>query len=132
MDRYRSGHNGPDSKSGSPHGLVGSNPTLSATSPQAIYRLRRLFYKSHRRAHSAAPPFPKKVITRHLRCSLVNALATLRLATTFFGIRWFESHIRKRRKYLFRVPFKGEALKLFVSTIIAAYSLPPKSRFQLI
>ena len=29
-DRYRSGHNGPDSKSGSPHGLVGSNPTLSA------------------------------------------------------------------------------------------------------
>ena len=29
---YRSGHNGPDSKSGSPHGLVGSNPTASATS----------------------------------------------------------------------------------------------------
>ena len=29
MDRYRSGHNGPDSKSGSPHGLVGSNPTVS-------------------------------------------------------------------------------------------------------
>ena len=27
---YRSGHNGPDSKSGSPHGLVGSNPTASA------------------------------------------------------------------------------------------------------
>ena len=30
MERYRSGHNGPDSKSGSPHGLVGSNPTRSA------------------------------------------------------------------------------------------------------
>ena len=29
-ERYRSGHNGPDSKSGSPHGLVGSNPTRSA------------------------------------------------------------------------------------------------------
>ena len=36
MDRYRSGHNGPDSKSGSPHGLVGSNPTLSATKPQFL------------------------------------------------------------------------------------------------
>ncbi len=30
MERYRSGHNGPDSKSGSPQGLVGSNPTRSA------------------------------------------------------------------------------------------------------
>ena len=30
METYRSGHNGPDSKSGSPHGLVGSNPTRSA------------------------------------------------------------------------------------------------------
>ena len=30
MEAYRSGHNGPDSKSGSPHGLVGSNPTASA------------------------------------------------------------------------------------------------------
>ena len=31
MEVYRSGHNGPDSKSGSPHGLVGSNPTASVT-----------------------------------------------------------------------------------------------------
>ena len=30
MEVYRSGHNGPDSKSGSLHGLVGSNPTASA------------------------------------------------------------------------------------------------------
>ena len=30
MEAYRSGHNGPDSKSGSPQGLVGSNPTASA------------------------------------------------------------------------------------------------------
>lgn len=33
MEAYRSGHNGPDSKSGSPHGLVGSNPTASAINP---------------------------------------------------------------------------------------------------
>jgi hypothetical protein len=31
MEAYRSGHNGPDSKSGSPQGLVGSNPTASAS-----------------------------------------------------------------------------------------------------
>ncbi len=30
MEAYRSGHNGPDSKSGSPHGLEGSNPSASA------------------------------------------------------------------------------------------------------
>ena len=29
MEAYRSGHNEPDSKSGSPPGLVGSNPTVS-------------------------------------------------------------------------------------------------------
>ncbi len=31
MEEYRSGHNGPHSKCGSPKGLVGSNPTSSAT-----------------------------------------------------------------------------------------------------
>ena len=83
-EKYRSGHNGLDSKSSKPlTGPVGSNPTFSATSPQATYRLRRLFHKSHRRAHSAASPFPKKVTLR-LCCSLVNALATLRLATNLF------------------------------------------------
>ena len=30
MEAYRSGHNGPDSKSGEPQGSVGSNPTASA------------------------------------------------------------------------------------------------------
>ena len=30
MEQYRSGHNEPDSKSGSPKGPVGSNPTCSA------------------------------------------------------------------------------------------------------
>ena len=33
METYRSGHNEPDSKSGSPQGLVGSNPTVSAINP---------------------------------------------------------------------------------------------------
>ena len=61
----------------------GSTPLGSTTSPQAAYRLRRLFYKSHRRAYSAASPFPKKVTLR-LRCPLVNALATIRLATNLF------------------------------------------------
>ena len=83
-EKYRSGHNGLDSKSSKPlTGPVGSNPTFSATSPQATYRLRRLFYKSHRRAHSATSPFTKKV-TLHLCCSLVNALATFQLATNLF------------------------------------------------
>ncbi len=31
VEAYRSGHNGPDSKSGSPQGLVGSNPTASVS-----------------------------------------------------------------------------------------------------
>ena len=52
------------------------------TSPQAAYRLRRLFYKS---AHFAASPFPKKVMLR-LRCSLVNALLTVSLATNLLQV----------------------------------------------
>ena len=36
LEVYRSGHNGPDSKSGSPQGLVGSNPTASAISKATI------------------------------------------------------------------------------------------------
>lgn len=42
MERYRSGHNGPDSKSGSPKGLVGSNPTLSANTAKG--RMTRPFF----------------------------------------------------------------------------------------
>ena len=43
---------------------VGSNPATPTTSPQASYRLRRLFYricKSRRCAHSAAAPLPHKI-----------------------------------------------------------------------
>ena len=36
MEAYRSGHNGLDSKSSSPQGLVGSNPTASATVAFAV------------------------------------------------------------------------------------------------
>ena len=43
------------------------------TSPQDVYRLRQLFYKSRRRAHLATSPFAKKVTLR-LWCSFVNAL----------------------------------------------------------
>ena len=39
------------------------------TSPQAVYLLRRLFYKSHRCAYSAASPFLKKV-TQRFCCSM--------------------------------------------------------------
>ena len=59
-EAYRSGHNGPDSKSGSPHGLVGSNPTASATSSRTSYRSRRLFCKKSSLTHSVAPPFPTR------------------------------------------------------------------------
>ncbi len=43
-ERYRSGHNGPDSKSGSPHGLVGSNPTRSADPGSGAARSGPFFY----------------------------------------------------------------------------------------
>ena len=36
MEVYRSGHNGPDSKSGIPQGIVGSNPTASANKPLSL------------------------------------------------------------------------------------------------
>ena len=44
MEAYRSGHNGPDSKSGSLHGLVGSNPTASAKPFEIIDFKRFLFF----------------------------------------------------------------------------------------
>ncbi len=47
MQRYRSGHNGADSKSVWEQSHEGSNPSRCATSPRTTYRSRRLFYKSH-------------------------------------------------------------------------------------
>lgn len=60
------------------------------------------FYKSHRRAHSAASPFPKKVTLRLCR-SLVNALATLRLASNLFRGREGQIYPPKTPKHLFHV-----------------------------
>ena len=47
MQRYRSGHNGADSKSVWEQSHEGSNPSRCAMSPRTTYRSRRLFYKSH-------------------------------------------------------------------------------------
>ena len=44
MERYRSGHNGTDSKSVVPSGTVGSNPTRSAMSLSTDFVGRLLFY----------------------------------------------------------------------------------------
>lgn len=52
MEVYRSGHNGPDSKSGSPHGLVGSNPTASGDMNSGRVKLCRSFYISYTMADS--------------------------------------------------------------------------------
>ena len=59
MQTYRSGHNGADSKSvcGQPH--VGSNPTVSATSEQTLYRLlRRLFIPVAKEMSFVRSPMP--------------------------------------------------------------------------
>lgn len=80
----------------------------STTSPQAAYRLRRLFCKSHRRAHFAASPFPKKVTLR-LCCSLVNALATLRIATNLFRGCEDSTPTAENAKYIFYVDFTQQA-----------------------
>ena len=44
MESYRSGHNEPDSKSGSPKGLEGSNPSLSAQSRMILYHAAFLYH----------------------------------------------------------------------------------------
>lgn len=49
MERYRSGHNGADSKSVRPQGLVGSNPTRSAKHEKSgEFRLKRNSTGIHR------------------------------------------------------------------------------------
>ena len=85
-------------------------------SPQAAYRLRRLFYKRHRRAHSAASPFPKKV-TLLLYCSLVNALRTLRLAPNLFRGREGSNLSAKNAKTSFSCGFHISGSGLFRSQI---------------
>ena len=43
VEVYRSGHNGPDSKSGIRQRIVGSNPTASANKPPPEYRVEVYF-----------------------------------------------------------------------------------------
>ena len=43
-EAYRSGHNGPDSKSGRPQGLVGSNPTAFAKKMDAPNGVRCVYF----------------------------------------------------------------------------------------
>ena len=45
MEAYRSGHNGPDSKSGRPQGLVGSNPTASAKAKARMFAEKPVFMR---------------------------------------------------------------------------------------
>lgn len=42
----------------------GPRPPCRAANVQAVYRLRRLFCKSHRRAHFAAAPSPRETLLR--------------------------------------------------------------------
>jgi hypothetical protein len=74
MEWYRSGHNGAHSKCVCLNGHVGSNPTHSATSEQAAYRLLRLFSKV-RACSFRCSSFSAKGRVR-VACSLVNALTT--------------------------------------------------------
>ena len=83
MQTYRSGHNGADSKSvcGQPH--VGSNPTVSATSEQTLYRLlRRLFMPAAKRCH---PPAPLRLRSNPDRCAGFRFGAALRAAFSFYS-----------------------------------------------
>ena len=43
LEEYRSGHNGPDSKSGRRQRLVGSNPTSSAKNPLKMLNFQGIF-----------------------------------------------------------------------------------------
>ena len=47
MEEYRSGHNGPHSKCGSPKGLVGSNPTSSAKKYRDVAQLGSALRSGH-------------------------------------------------------------------------------------
>ena len=59
-ERYRSGHNGADSKSVCLNGHVGSNPTRSATSRWTSRPLSRSVYPSGIFSRSVIAPFPPK------------------------------------------------------------------------
>ena len=64
MQRYRSGHNGADSKSVCEQSHEGSNPSRCAKSPRTLYRSRRLFYQSHL-PHVPPPDLRKQTVFLH-------------------------------------------------------------------
>ena len=64
---------------------AGSNPVTSTTSRRGLVP-RRIFLRKMRLRRTACRSSPQKVTLR-LRCSLINALTTLRLATNFLRKR---------------------------------------------
>ena len=80
------------------------------TSPQAVYLLRRLFYKSHRCAYPAASPFLKKV-TQRFCCSMRYCSP---VCSQPFSVRCEHSNIRirlsKTKRYLLYGSLTGVTL----------------------
>ena len=86
MERYRSGHNGPDSKSGVRQRTVGSNPTRSAQIGKAPAEMQVLFQ-----------------FTR----SWVGSLRSLNLRTAALERRLYLFRANKRRSLAFGTPHRG-------------------------
>lgn len=84
--------------------VKGSNPSGSTTSERVVLVPIFLFHKKSV-TRSTVPPFLQKV-TLCLRCSLVNALTTLRLATNFL---WVATTAPYRHLYLWRKPIYWKA-----------------------
>ena len=68
------------------HSISQNRENLFSASEQAAYRLRRLFCKSRRRAHSAAPPFRKRS-RRAFAARLQARSQRAGLLPAFFGLR---------------------------------------------
>ena len=68
-EAYRSGHNGPDSKSGIPPGIVGSNPTASAKICGHLF-----WYNAYR---GCPLSFLNPWFTRDFRCDLIKSVLTM-------------------------------------------------------
>ena len=79
MEAYRSGHNGPDSKSGSLHGLVGSNPTASAIKNTIVFlnlegfEIHGVFVILQKKLMRKCLCYSPSVITENMKnCSTTN------------------------------------------------------------
>ncbi len=110
METYRSGHNEPDSKSGSPQGLVGSNPTVSAT-PERSPLCSGLFFVCDRNKpsnRSLAPPFSQKVSLGVLFSCKRPHDGSLSLPT-FCELREVKSLLRKAENIFFIVLIQTKA-----------------------